>query len=238
MSASLRFKTKLSDTPSPKGAVPPFRTAIAFIRLAKPLASIIGALVVTLIWLVHGLGEPPSLAAEPNLADSKTARTSTAPALKRSPIADLPIPVQEMRDAILIAVASGDIEELRTPIEWNELRPEFGIPRDKDPIAHWRNTSKDGAGREILAILGNLLASDPARLPIGPDLENNDVFVWPYISELPPNKLTPSQEVELFRIMPSEVAAKMRKGEQWTWYRLAIAADGTWHIFSKPSVKP
>ncbi len=238
MSASLRFKSKLSATPSPKGAVPPHRTKNAFIQLAGPGVGAMSALVVTLLCVVHGSAGPQPAAAEPGLGKSTTIRNSSQPTFKRSSIADLPIPVQEMRDAILIAVASGDIEELRTPIEWNELRPEFGIPRDKDPIAHWRNTSKDGAGREILAILGNLLASAPARLPIGPDLENNDVFVWPYISELPPNKLSPSQEVELFRIMPPEEAAKMRTGEKWTWYRLAIAADGTWHIFSKSSIEP
>lgn len=235
MSALLRFKTKLSATLTTASAVPPHRTKHAYMPSARPQAGAIRALVVTLICVVHGLGGPQSLAAEPRLKGSKTAHTYSAQTPKRSSIADLPIPVQEMRDAILIAVASGDIEELRTPIEWNELLPEFGIPRDKDPIAYWRKTSNDGSGREILAILGSLLADAPASLPIGPDLENNDVFVWPYLSELPLNELSPSQEDELFRIMPHEEAAKMLTGEKWTWYRLAIAADGTWHIFSKPS---
>jgi hypothetical protein len=238
VSALLRFTSKLSATPPTTSAVPPHRTKHAYMPRTQPRAGAIRALVVTLICVVHGLGGLQPLAAEPRLKGDRTAQTSSAPTLKRSPIADLPIPVQEMRDAILIAVASGDIEELRLPIEWNELRPEFGIPRDKDPIKYWRKSSKDGSGREILAILGNLLADAPARLPIGPDLENNDVFVWPYLSELPPNKLSPSQEVELFRIVPPEEAAKMRTGKKWTWYRLAIAADGTWHIFSKPSSEP
>lgn len=155
------------------------------------------------------------------------------PAVRRLALEDLPIPVQEMRDAILIAVASGDIEELRIALEWNELPPELGMPKDTDPIEQFRKISKDGEGREILAILGDLLAEAPAQLPIGPDPENSSVFVWPYLSELPPKSLTPSQLVDLYRLMPVPEAAKLIERDKWTWYRLAIAADGTWHIFSK-----
>jgi len=235
VSALLRFTNKFPAIFTAASAAPPHRYGGASTAVVRPPLGIIRALVVAVFCVVQCLSEPPPLAAEPKLKGGLAPQTAPAP--KRSQIADLPIPVQEMRDAILIAVASGDIEELRTPIEWNELRPEFGIPRDQDPIEYWRKTSKDGAGWEILAILGNLLDDAPAKLPIGPDLENNDVFVWPYLSELPPNTLSPSQEVELFRIMPPDVAASMRTSKHWTWYRLAIAADGTWHIFSKPSKK-
>ncbi len=233
MSALLRFTTKFPAIFTAASAALPNRYAGASTAVVRPPLGIIRALVVALFFVVQCLSTPSPLAAEPKLKGGPAQQTAP----KRSQIADLPIPVQEMRDAILIAVASGDIEELRTPIEWNELRPEFGIPPDQDPIEYWRKTSKDGAGREILAILGNLLADAPAKLPIGPDLENNDVFVWPYLSELPPNTLSPYQKVELFRIMPPDVAANIRTSKHWTWYRLAIAADGTWHIFSKPSKK-
>lgn len=155
------------------------------------------------------------------------------PKLPRIAIDDLPIPVQEMRDAILIATRSGDIEDLRTAIEWNELPPEFGFDGGIEPIEQFRKMSKDGSGREILAILANLLAEAPTQLPIGPDHENNGVFVWPYLSEVPPKQLTPAQQVDLLRLMPMDEAKAVMSQEKWTWYRLAIAADGTWHIFSK-----
>lgn len=193
------------------------------------------ALVVMLIGLVHCLG-PIQVAAAADRAETperSTAASTKRHNLKRIPHEDLPIPVQEMRDAILIAVASGDIEELRTAIEWNELPPEFGAPGNTDPIEYFRKVSKDGAGREILAILGDILSQPPAQLPIGPDHENNSVFVWPYLSELPPGSLTPPQQVDLYRLMPFAEAAELIKRGKWTWYRLAIAADGTWHIFSK-----
>lgn len=197
------------------------------------------ALVVALACLVHLLPAmiPGALAQNPGSAPaSRLGIESNAPPSKtvdRTPFDDLPLAVQEMRDAILNAVVRGEIEELRGPIEWNELRPEFGIPKETDAIAHWTKSSRDGHGREILAILANILAAPPAKLPIGPDLENNDVFVWPYLSEIPPKNLTPSQHVELLRIAPAEEVEAMISRGKWTWYRLAIAADGTWHIFSK-----
>ncbi len=203
---------------------------------------IAGALLMLLIVLVHSQAVPVARAADgtpggtPPAAvtasqdKSKVAAEGTPP---RQPIAELPIPVLEMRDAILAAVHHGAIEELRTAIDWNELPPEFGLERATDPIEAWRKQSKDGEGFEILAILGELLAEPPAKLPLGRDLENNDVFVWPYLAEIKPSKLTPAQRVELFQLVPADAAAAMLKSDTWNWYRLVIAADGTWHLFSK-----
>lgn len=143
----------------------------------------------------------------------------------------LPPQVVEMRQAILDAAASGRIEELLTPIEWNEMRPEMGAPAGEDPITYLKRISADGEGREILAILANILAAGPARLPIGQDPENNAVFVWPYLSELPLDSLHPADEVALLRLMPADKARALRQGKRWTWWRLAIGADGTWHTF-------
>lgn len=150
----------------------------------------------------------------------------------RVPLADLPPPVQEMRDAILAAVMRGDFDELKTAIEWSELPPNFGLKPGVDPIQHWQETTR-GKGTEILAILGEILSGPPAKLPIGRDLENNAVYVWPYHSEVPPGELTPAEQVELFRIAGAEQAAEIIASGKWTWYRLAIGADGTWHLFAR-----
>jgi len=45
--------------------------------------------------------------------------------------------------------------------------------------------------------------------------------------------LNPGQLVELYRIVPAEVVAEMRSKKRWTWYRVVIGADGTWHSFTR-----
>src|SRR5262245_42206251 len=68
----------------------------------------------------------------------------------------LPPPVEEMRETILSAVRSGRIEDLRHAWELNELKPDLGLATS-DPIAHWKEISGDGEGREILAALAQIL---------------------------------------------------------------------------------
>jgi len=164
---------------------------------------------------------------------AKGARAAIPAQIMVSDNAPLPAPVAEMREAILSAVRSGQIEELRTAIEWNELRPAFADEDVGDPIAYLKTTSADGQGREFLAILAEILGLGYAKLPIGPDVENADVYVWPYLAERPLDQLTPAEEVDLLRLMPAEKAKAMRAGKNWTWYRLVIGADGTWHSFMK-----
>ena len=145
----------------------------------------------------------------------------------------LPAPVQEMREAILTAVRSGNIDDLRPALEWNELRPHIADQPVDDPIAYWKTISGDGQGREILAILADILDCAHVALPIGKDIENNLVFVWPALAEADLARLTPQQEVALYRLVtPAEVKA-MRENKRWQWWRLAIGADGTWHSFHK-----
>ena len=104
-----------------------------------------------------------------------------------------------MRQAILQAAASGDIEQLRVPIDMNELRPMFGKAAAPDPIAYFKAASGDGNGREILAILYSLLTTGYAVTNPG---TKNEMIVWPYHAVMPPSALTPSQEVELYRFVP------------------------------------
>jgi hypothetical protein len=147
--------------------------------------------------------------------------------------AGLPAPVAEMRETILAAVRSGVIEDLRTAIEWNELPPAFADTGVDDPIAFLKQTSADGAGREMLAVIADLLSVGATRLPIGRDVENADVYVWPYLAERPLDQLSPAEEVELLRLVPAATAKAMRAARRWTWYRLVIGADGTWHSFMR-----
>jgi hypothetical protein len=145
----------------------------------------------------------------------------------------LPEPVEEMRQAILAATHSGNIEDLRVPLDWNELKPEVAASAGEDPIAHWKKASADGNGREILAALAEILPMRAAELPFGKDLENNIIYVWPYLAEVDLGKLTPAQEVDLIRLVGPAEAKAMQAKKKWAWWRLTIGADGTWHSFKK-----
>lgn len=187
-------------------------------------------LVVSLASIVQWLAPAGVVMAQPDFeAEPITGCTAGA----GTPAPPLPTPVQEMREAILTAVRSGDIEDLRLALEWNELRPHVADEPVDDPIAYWKRISGDGEGREILAVLAEILECDHAALPIGDDVENNLVYVWPGLSEAELSQLTPQQEVALYRLVgPAEVKA-MRESGRWQWWRLAIGADGTWHTFHK-----
>jgi hypothetical protein len=146
----------------------------------------------------------------------------------------LPAPVQDLREAILSAVRAGQIQELRYAWDLNELKPDLDVvPAGGDPIAHWKRISGDGEGREVLAALGEILDSGYVVLPLGRDLENNGVYVWPYFAEVALDKLTPAQEVELLRLVSPSALNDMRAAGKYTHWRIAIGADGTWHSFRR-----
>ncbi|WP_171946470.1 hypothetical protein [Hyphomicrobium sp. CS1GBMeth3] len=185
-------------------------------------------LVATAIYLVHGHG--PTSAA--HAGEKETTSVVGDQRKERAFHGALPQSVVDMREMILAAVHAGDVGELRDAIEWNEIQPDFGEGND-DPIAYWKRVSADGEGREVLATIANLLALPPARLAIGKDPENALVYVWPYVAELPLDKLRAAEVVDLYRVMSAEEGKAARAQKKWTGWRLAIGADGTWHTFRK-----
>jgi hypothetical protein len=199
-------------------------------RLSRPLVLVLAGLI-----LVYA-GAGPALegrgAPSPHEADPAQVRHS-APANPSPAVKPLPAPVEEMREAILAAANSGRIEDLTVPLDWNELKPDVAAKAVEDPIAHWKQISGDGEGLEILAVLANILHMRPAELPLGKDLENNIIYVWPYLAEAKLDELTPAEEVDLLRLVSPEEAKAMRKAKKWTWWRLSIGADGAWHSFKK-----
>jgi len=145
----------------------------------------------------------------------------------------LPKNVADMRHALLAATQSAKIEDLRTPYEWNELPPAISDEKIDDPIAYWKKISRDGQGFEVLVIIDKLLKLQPAKINVGSDVENSALYVWPYLAELDLSKLTPKQQFELRTLVPPKEARKIMETKKWTWWRLAIGADGTWHSFMK-----
>jgi hypothetical protein len=183
----------------------------------------------SVVALVHwGTDEALAQKSRTKPATEKPAAAAPAP----NPDA-LPGPVAEMRDAILAAVRTGNIDDLKPALQWNEMPPVIAAGKVDDPIAYWKSVSGDGQGREILAILENLLAAGHAVLPVGRDVENSKLYVWPRFAEMDLSKLKPEDEVQLYRIAtPAEVKAMIAK-KKWLGYRIAIGAEGTWHAFQK-----
>lgn len=177
--------------------------------------------------LVHGALISPATAA----GGKQKSKAAGQAEPRRSDEIVLPAPVTDMREAILAAVASGDIEEMRTALDWNELKPVVADEPVADPIAYWRALSIDGQGHEILAVLGDILAQPHAVLPVGRDPENNRLYVWPRFAEVPGTALTPAEREAMQRIVPPLVLAEMARTGRYLWWRLAIGADGTWHAF-------
>ena len=139
----------------------------------------------------------------------------------------LPDPVKRMVEKIATAAQSGEIETMRPVYESNELKPMVATASVGDPIALWKKESADGSGRDILAVILNVLSSGYARVGQGAD----EMYVWPYFAETGLSALTPAQEVELYRIVPRERVAEMKKSGKYNYYRLGIAPNGVWHYF-------
>lgn len=184
--------------------------------------------------LVHHLGLlAPAL--------SQVAKPKPGAAKQKSPppritygTEDLPGPVREMREMLLSAVLSGDVEELRHAYDLNDLKPDLGAGTPAgDPVAYWKKISGDGEGREVLAAMSLILEAGYVVLPLGRDLENNRLYIWPYFAEVPLDSLTAAQEVELLRLVPPAAAKDMKSKGQYTHWRLTIGADGSWHSFRR-----
>ncbi|MFN0217936.1 MAG: hypothetical protein ACKVP4_03865 [Hyphomicrobium sp.] len=139
----------------------------------------------------------------------------------------------ELRELMLSAVQNGSIEDFRAALEHSPGKPELGLADGEDPIAGMKRVSADGAGLEILAALGEILRLPPATLPLGRDIENNLIFVWPYLAERPLEQLTTREQIDLLTLVTPAKAAEMREKKRWTWWRLAIGADGSWLALKK-----
>lgn len=143
-------------------------------------------------------------------------------------LSKLPEGVRKMREAILEAAESGDIEAMRPVLESNELMPNFSFGGSDDPIAYWKENSGDGQGREVLAAMVEILNMPYTVQGAGTDAE---MYVWPYLYASDMSKLTPQEEVDLYRLMKPAEVKTMRELGAYIWYRLGIGPDGTWHYF-------
>ncbi len=142
--------------------------------------------------------------------------------------ADLPHAVARMRRVLMEAAKSGDVEELVGVFQQNEMPPSLGYERYDDPAAFLKDQSGDPEGREILALLLEILEAGWVHVDEG---SAQEMYIWPYFDQWPLDGLSPSQEVELYRILTAGDVAEMRRYGEYIFYRVGIGPDGTLHYF-------
>ncbi len=144
-------------------------------------------------------------------------------------VAKLPTPVRRLREQIIEAASTGDLEKLRPIIDANDEPPIFSYSDiGDDPIEYLRSLSTDPEGREILAILIDMLDAGYVHVGVGTPQE---MYVWPYFAYYPVELLTGPQIVELLRIVYPGDYEDMKTYGTYLSYRVGLGPDGTWRYF-------
>jgi hypothetical protein len=143
----------------------------------------------------------------------------------------LPAPVAAIREKILAALDKNDVEALRIPIDWNEVRPLFAksgrFKAGTDPIEILKTLSFDGKGRETLSILRNILAQPYVKIMRRPVT----IYQWPAFASQPdaPSSAEEAQ-TRWSAVRFSDLARSNAEGRPRA-ARIGIASDGVWHYF-------
>jgi hypothetical protein len=143
-------------------------------------------------------------------------------------LARLPAPVARMRERILAAARSGDIDKVVAVMRSNAAMPLFTFSDERDPVAYWKTNYANSDGIEILSILVAILQAGFVHVDKGTPQE---MYLWPYFARMPIKSITPEQKVELFRLITGADYKDMTEFGAYVFYRLGIAPDGAWHFF-------
>ncbi|PHP68280.1 hypothetical protein CSC94_06420 [Zhengella mangrovi] len=144
-------------------------------------------------------------------------------------VSALPEPVRRMRELIIEAAKTGDVEKLRPLLGTGDGMTTLSFGGvDGDPIEFLRGASGDGQGEEILAILEEVLEAGFVRSDAGTAQE---MYVWPYFYAMPLDKLTPPQKVELFKLITAGDFEDMQNFGAYIFYRVGITPEGRWTFF-------
>lgn len=175
------------------------------------------------------------------MPDSLTNKTDDKGAVEETPdspdipvefvndLDSLPEPVKKMRTALAEAAASGDIEKLRPLLGTGADETQVSVgDAPEDPIAALKSLSGDPDGREVLAILLDIISTGAAHTDKGTPQE---AYVWPYFAEKNLDTLSPPEAVELFRIVTAGDVTDMKEFGGYNFYRLGISPDGKWKFF-------
>jgi hypothetical protein len=179
---------------------------------------------------------PPDRNVTPDSGDPDTPDETKAPAATSETLPTieydfdkLPPPVKRLREQIIEAAATGDPEKLRTIIAAQSEAPDFGPSDTGDPIGYLKLQSGDSDGREILAILIEVLEAGYVHVDVGtPD----EVYLWPYFARYPIDKLTPPQLVQLFKLVYAGDYEDMLANGVYDYFRAGISPSGEWKFFT------
>lgn len=176
--------------------------------------------------------QPSEGAATPSGAPSgeaSPARALDEPVEPQFDLSKLPFPVQRMRELLIEAAKSGEVEKLRPYIGEGDDATMLSLGGlDADPIEFLKSLSGDGQGYEILAILEDVLQNGFVQLDAGTE---NEIFIWPYFYTMPLDKLTPAQRVELYRLVTHGDYEDMKSFGAYNFYRVGITPKGRWRFF-------
>jgi len=166
----------------------------------------------------------------PSAETTKPEETETTPPPPiEYDVTKLPLPVQRLRDQLLDAARSGDIEKLRPIVDGNPDIMEQSFREADDPIEFLKSQSGDTEGREILAILEEVLNAGFVHADIGTPEE---MYIWPYFARYPLEGLTGPQMVELFKLITWGDFEEMRnEAGGYVFYRVGIKPSGAWQYF-------
>lgn len=176
-------------------------------------------------------GEPeqPAEADEPAHAQKNSDQAEFTPPQVVTDPAVLPFPARRMRELLIEAATSGEIERLRPYIGTGDdmtMLSFGGI--SGDPIDFLKSVSGDPEGHEILAILLEVLQMGFVHIEAGTE---NEMFVWPYFYAMPLERLTPQQRVELFTLLTYGDYEEMLSFGAYFFYRVGITPAGRWRFF-------
>lgn len=173
---------------------------------------------------------PADGAAAPQPADAPDAQAApSAPAEIIRDLELLPEPVKAARRALVEAAASGEFERLRPLVHFDADQMRQLGAEGGDALDALKSLSGDPEGLEILAIMLDILQTGAARINAGTPEE---MYVWPYFVGKPLDTLSAPERVELLRIITAGDLATMEETNNYNFYRLGIAPDGQWKMFT------
>ncbi|MGH1351388.1 MAG: hypothetical protein ACRBBN_11360 [Methyloligellaceae bacterium] len=114
-------------------------------------------------------------------------------------------------------------------LQRNEILPIVSFGSTLHPIDFWKSTSKDGKGKDILKTLEKVFSMPYAVEKPG---TKNERYIWPYLAEIPPHKLTKEQKADLQALTSSDMLKRMHTKKRYLFYRATIGKDGTWHTYA------
>lgn len=141
----------------------------------------------------------------------------------------LPEPVRRMRNLIVEACKSGDVNALKPLLGTGASATQLTLGEmQDDPVEFLKGLSGDEGGQEILAIMEEVLSAGYVHLDVGTPQE---LYVWPYFFAIPLDRLDARQRVELFKLVTAGDYEDMRNYGSYIFYRVGISPDGEWRFF-------